>query len=290
MLEAKVLGKKVAHPDKYDPSVLVAIPRELNRSIYDIDSNSLPFIGFDAWHAYEVSFLTDKGMPVVGVMKFVVSSDSACLVESKSLKLYLNSFNMSSFGSTVKDAIDHVELLITKDLSELLQTSVSVAIRTKNIYHASPFSDYDKLESFIEIDDLKIHDYSENVSLLEVVPNVLHEEIRWCSDLLRSNCKVTFQPDWGSIYIHIEGDHIVTPESLLAYIVSMRNETHFHEEICELVFVRLQRLLNPKKLMVGCVYTRRGGIDICPFRSNGLGDLPSVYSNSKRLVQKTMRQ
>ncbi|QZT36780.1 NADPH-dependent 7-cyano-7-deazaguanine reductase QueF [Halosquirtibacter xylanolyticus] len=289
-LEAKVLGQKVSHPKEYDRTVLVAIPRSLNRTIYDIEQGDLPFVGFDAWHGYELSFLTEKGMPVVGVLKMVVPSDTPSLVESKSLKLYLNSFNMSRYGKSVKEGVAMVEKMIERDLSSLLEATVSVCFHTKERFVASPFKEHEMLEQVVDVDRMEIASYTEDASLLEVVDHDRLTEAFWGTDLLRSNCKVTFQPDWGSVYIHIEGEKLVSKASLLSYIVSMRNENHFHEEICELIYIRLKRLLNPQKLMVGCVYTRRGGIDICPFRANDKSLLPSNYEEAARLVQKTMRQ
>ncbi|MDC1106657.1 NADPH-dependent 7-cyano-7-deazaguanine reductase QueF [Prolixibacteraceae bacterium] len=289
-LEAKVLGQKVSHPKEYDSSVLVAIPRELNRTIYDIEEVDLPFVGFDAWHGYELSFLTEKGIPVVGVLKMVVSADSPSLVESKSMKLYLNSFNMSRYGHNVKEGVAIVEKMIEHDLSALLGVVVSVCFHTKERFVTFPFKDNAVLEQVVDIDCLEISSYTEDASLLEVVAHDRTKEVSWSTELLRSNCKVTFQPDWGSVYIYVEGDKLVSEASLLSYIVSMRNENHFHEEICELIYIRLKRLLNPNKLMVGCVYTRRGGIDICPFRANDVSILPKCYQEATRLVQKTMRQ
>lgn len=290
MLEAKVLGKKVSHPMKYDPSVLVAIPRSYNRTIYGIEEEALPFCGMDAWHAYEVSFLTDNGVPVVGVLKMVVPADSPCLVESKSLKLYLNSFNMSSFGATRKEGLEEVTSLIKKDISSLLSVDVEVTFHTKDRFNAFPFKSYERVEEMVDLDSLVITDYTENKDLLEVVTTSRRTESEWKTDLLRSNCKVTFQPDWGSVYLYIEGTQHVTPESFLKYVVSLRNENHFHEEICELLYVRLKALLNPDKLMVGCVYTRRGGIDICPFRASHKELLPASYVSASKLVEKNMRQ
>ena len=126
-LESKVLGQRISHPTTYDSSILVAIPRKFNRTDYKIDDDALPFVGNDIWHAYELSFLTEKGLPVAGVLKLIIPCSSPCLVESKSLKLYLNSFNMSRYGSSKAEGLELVLACIRKDLSELLSCTVEVS-------------------------------------------------------------------------------------------------------------------------------------------------------------------
>mgnify|MGYP000881579295 CR=1 FL=1 len=289
LIEATHLGKNVDYPQNYKPEVLVAVPRKLNREIYKIDENNLPFVGYDAWHAYEISFLTKKGLPVVGLIKLVYSSSSQFLVESKSLKLYLNSFNMEKFGNSQKEGIELVISIIKNDLEKLLKTEVNISFYSHNSKEdKSDFDNYEILEESQSVENIEFSFFSEDKSLIKTENKV--GEIKIGSHLLRSNCKITNQPDWGSLFIHLEGDKIPTKESLLKYIISIRNENHFHEEICELIYIRLWEICSPKNLTVSCLYTRRGGIDICPTRSNNIDNLPPSQIDHKSLTHKLLRQ
>jgi len=286
--ESKLLGKKVDNPKEYDPSILVAVPRELNRSIYDINDPDNLFTGCDIWHAWEFSLLTNKGLPVTGVLKIKYSSHSPDIVESKSLKLYLNSFNMEKFGDDPEAAVKIVLNIIQNDLSNLLKTEVEIRFFDKHTYSEADFSDYIQLEKSEAIQNIEFTEYTENKHLLissneEGVQKVY-------SDLLRSNCKITNQPDWGSVFIYLKGKSMVNQESLLQYIVSLRNENHFHEEICELLYKRLYDLLEPEEICITCIYTRRGGIDICPTRTNKTELLPENLTNISELSTKLLRQ
>ena len=147
LIEGTVLGQSVGHPKKYTPEILVAVPRQLNRDQYQIDANSLPFVGFDAWHAYEISFLTKLGLPVVGVLKIVYSCDSEFLVESKSLKLYLNAFNMEQFGTTSQEGRIEIIEIISNDLSKLLNTQVKAYLHTSSPSSNSDFAEYELLDN-----------------------------------------------------------------------------------------------------------------------------------------------
>jgi 7-cyano-7-deazaguanine reductase len=269
--------KPYVTPDDVDPSLLVAVPRHLNRTQYEIDDNNLPFVGADAWNAYEFSTLLDNGFPVSGWLKFVYDSDSYNIVESKSVKLYLNSFNMAKMMNSMED-LWLVEDRIIKDISDAVGVDVAVNIQIGDVETTRPIAgDFTSLESYCNIDKLSFDHYNESPDILEVVPSIGRYE-RWRSHSLRSNCRVTNQPDWGDVYVHIKGDKAVTPESLLQYIVSMRKENHFHEEICECIYKRLWDLLQPKELFVACLYTRRGGIDINPVRASSW-DVLYTYGN-----------
>jgi 7-cyano-7-deazaguanine reductase len=263
--EAKVLGQNVTYPQYYSPDVLEAIPRQWNRTYLNIEDEHLPFVGADIWHAYELSFLTKTGMPVVGVLKLSVPIESTCIVESKSLKLYLNSFNMSSYGDTRSEGISEVEQVIKDDLSRLLNCDVELCFISQMTSKQAFIQDFEVLEQVVDIDALDFDVYNESESLLE---SGSETELSVKSELLRSNCKVTNQPDWGDVFISMKGETVPTKSSLLKYIVSFRNEQHFHEEICEAIYERLNRIFAPKELMVACLYTRRGGIDICPVRAS----------------------
>jgi len=263
--------KPYVTPDKVDPKLLVPVPRVLNRTIYDIDEENLPFVGYDTWNCYEVSFLLDNGFPVSGVVKLVYPSDSECIVESKSLKLYLNSYNMAKFGSKLGQAIAKVETKISHDLSQALDCQVGVKFHylTNNELPNTPIiGHFVQLESIVDFEEMEFDDYNESPKILEHAPMLGFMPFQVTSNALRSNCRVTNQPDWGDVFIHISGEDCVTPESLMKYIVSMRKENHFHEEICECIFKRLRDILeDDTEILVACLYTRRGGIDINPVRA-----------------------
>jgi len=259
--------KPYVTPDEVDPSLLVAVPRYLNRTAYNINENELPFVGVDAWNGYEFSTLLKNGFPVSGWLKFTYDADSPNIVESKSVKLYLNSYNMARLADTTDD-IWLVEDKIASDLSEVVGSEVQVFLRWGDIDTVRPIiGDFTSLEHYCNIGKMTFDEYNESPDTLQVVPSIGRYE-RWRSYSLRSNCRVTNQPDWGDVYVHIKGEKAVTPESLLKYIVSMRKENHFHEEIAECIYKRLYDLIQPEELLVACLYTRRGGIDINPVRAS----------------------
>ena len=289
-IEAKVLGQQVAYPTDYCPSILVPVPRSLNREMYDIRQPEELFCGYDTWHAYEAGFITRKGLPVCGVLKIVYPSTSKKLVESKSLKLYLNSFNMARLGENVSEGIKLFTQTVQSDLQELLNTSVQVCFHEK-LPDRIPFDfeGYTLLEEIPLNQETEFTEYNEAPALLRqtIQPG---GEIKVYSNLLRSNCKITKQPDWGTLYVWIKAQQLPSPVSLLKYIVSLRNENHFHEEICEMTYKRLWDLFHPEILSVSCLYTRRGGIDICPSRANRKEYLPSYLHTPEILTRRNLRQ
>lgn len=281
-------------PDVVDSTLLVPIPRKLNRIHYNIDENNLPFVGFDTWNCYEVSFLLDNGFPVNCVTKIVYMARSEFIVESKSLKLYLNSFNMHRFGKTVEEAMDAVQKRITHDLENVLETIVSIYLFSAN-EETNPTKcitgGFFPLESSVDVSKLEFNDYNETPNILEETS--INNAFKVHSISLRSNCRVTNQPDWGDVYIYMDSRIAPTRQSMLQYIVSMRKENHFHEEICECIYKRLYDKFKPKNLFVACLYTRRGGIDINPVRASSsylLSEFASAMMNPTILLQKTMRQ
>jgi len=288
MHEDKFLGKQVTYPQQYAPEMLVPVPRQLNRDQYELVENNLPFVGLDVWHAYELSFLTEKGLPVTGLLKLVYPSDNEFLVESKSLKLYLNSFNMEQYGSNPEEGIKQVINIIKTDLNHVLETEVQVAFFDKQD-SSSPFdfAEYDLLEDDKQASEINFIAFNEDPELLT---SSTENELMVASHLLRSNCKITNQPDWGSAYIYIKGTQIPDKMSLLQYLVSIRNENHFHEEIAEMIYTRLWTIFQPDELMVACIYTRRGGIDICPVRASHKSLLNLNLTNPKILSKKLLRQ
>ena len=265
-------------PDSVDPTLLVSIPRKLNRQDYGIIEEDPRFVGIDAWNAYEFSTLLKNGFPVSGWLKFSYGSETPNIVESKSVKLYLNSFNMAREMETLDD-IWSIEDRIASDLSKAVGGEVMVGIYVGDVDQVRPIQqDFTSLETYCDVEEMVFDKYNETPDIFEIVESN-GKANRWRSHSLRSNCRVTNQPDWGDVYISIKGSKTVTPESLLQYIVSMRKENHFHEEICECIYVRLYEILQPDELFVGCLYTRRGGVDINPVRANNNAVLYTYAAN-----------
>ena len=256
-------------PDDIDSTLLTPIPRHLNRTAYGIDTDM--FAGFDTWNAYEVSFLLDNGYPVSGVVKCMYDQKSESIVESKSIKLYLNSYNMAKMGATIESATRRAEEKIAADLTDCVGAVVKVKLFRNESDIIEEYR-YNPLEDLVVLEDMTFDAYAEDPNILEVMSSTSADwtdtRTFYTTNALRSNCRVTNQPDWGDIYIYIDGEKTVTPESMLKYIVSMRTENHFHEEICECVTKRLMDLLPGHEIAVACLYTRRGGIDINPVRGN----------------------
>ena len=297
----KIAGKHLGqvggagYSDTYDPSLLVEIPRYLNREAYGIDDNNLPFVGGDVWNAYEVSAITTKGLPVVGMLKIWYPADSKLHVESKSIKLYLNSFNMTQLGDTDHECIKLLKERVKKDLSDLLQTKVQVEMFTSEHSPSYAFKGYAPLDALVDLNKLEFTSYHSDATQLqseEVSEDFEIGEIKVQSNLLRSNCRVTNQPDWGDVYIHIKPTAGVVPdlESLAKYIVSHRQVSHFHEEICEMIYMHLKEAYNPEELMVACLYTRRGGLDINPIRASHKKLVPGFFTDITCRMAKTLRQ
>jgi 7-cyano-7-deazaguanine reductase len=292
-IEGTHLGKSTVYPNQYSPGLLVAVPRKENRERYNIVESALPFVGQDVWHAWEAGFLTDTGFPVVGILKLVYDCTSASLVESKSLKLYLNSYNMENLGPTVADAIKNFVARVKADLSRLLQVDVAVSFFQKADPEAFDFHHYSLLEDNASCATGPFVDHVENPNLL--LPGAVETRsdtapLCVCTHLLRSNCKITHQPDWGSAFIRMQGPIRPAEDALLRYIVSFRSESHFHEEVCEMIYKRLFDLFHPESLAVTSIYTRRGGIDICPTRASAIPLLPAKLTSSHTLTLKLPRQ
>jgi 7-cyano-7-deazaguanine reductase len=294
---SKVLGRTVNYPDQYDPSILVREPRHGNRKHLDLDDNNLPFCGYDIWNAYEVSCLTKKGLPVTGIAKIVYPCDNKYIVESKSLKLYFNSFNMTQLGDTADQARDAITEFVANDLAILLETDVHVTIfAPEEVSVTEPYfnSGYDTLEISSDCRDLDFNVYTESPELLATEFSITAQPYmvsqRYHSSLLKSNCRVTHQPDWGDVYIAMKGRKVVRPKNLLKYIVSFRDENHFHEEITETIYKRLWDTFEPKELAVTCLYARRGGIDINPTRVSHIDLLTDSLIDMDKPFSKTPRQ
>ena len=254
------LGKPTEYRADYAPELLYPIPRQLKRDELGITAASLPFVGEDIWNAYEVSWLNPRGKPVVALATFRVPADSPNLVESKSFKLYLNPFNQTAFADAAA-----VEATLVSDLSAAAGAPISAKIevlsRRPQVLVGYPEG--------ILLDDLDIAcaAYQPAPALLVTVDGEKVDETLY-SHLLKSNCLVTGQPDWAMVVIRYRGRPI-EPAGLLRYIVSFRNHNEFHEQCVERIYCDIQRYCAPEALAVYARYTRRGGLDINPFRSSG---------------------
>lgn len=263
------LGRDVPIKTTYDPSLLYGISRSEQRMRNGIKDPF--FLGYDIWNAYEVSWLNKKGKPEVRIAKIIYSSDSEYMVESKSFKLYLFSFSMTKF-KTEKDVIN----LIKNDLKKILGTD-SVRIF---FYPATVKYKFTKINKKILLDQLnvKVDKYEVDPRILKVKKsnNVLIERY---SNLLKTNCPITSQPDWATIYINYRGNFRLDDSSLLEYIISYREYRAFHESICERIFKDIYNAIDPRILVVKCFYTRRGGLDINPIRFHG--EDPRFYLDNR---------
>ncbi|MCE0493044.1 NADPH-dependent 7-cyano-7-deazaguanine reductase QueF [Vibrio salinus] len=257
-LKGLTLGRATEYAATYDPTLLQPVPRKLNRDDINI-SAPLPFSGSDVWTMYELSWLTSKGLPQVAIGYVIIPATSPNLIESKSFKLYLNSFNQTKFESW-----EEVHDTLVNDLTSCAGEMVSVEIHSvDNFTHQHIVAMEGEC---IDHQDIEIDGYEFDAGLLE---NATGEE--WVSEtlhshLLKSNCLITKQPDWGSVEISYEGKRI-NQEALLRYIVSFRQHNEFHEQCVERIFTDIMRQCSPEKLTVYARYTRRGGLDINPYRS-----------------------
>ncbi|MBM6550008.1 NADPH-dependent 7-cyano-7-deazaguanine reductase QueF [Marinomonas ostreistagni] len=251
------LGQKTDYVSKYDPDLLFPIARVDKWQDMGIESERLPFHGEDIWNAYELSWLNKKGKPIVATAEFRLPCTSPNIIESKSFKLYLNSLNQMHY----EDAYE-VQGILERDLSAAAGAPVSVVIR-----------DVDAMESLVVLTpdycidelDVEINEYQPNADLLMIKEGPAVEE-RLVSHLLRSNCPVTNQPDWGSVFIDYQGKPI-DHASLLKYVASFREHTDFHEQCVERIFIDIMTRCQPESLVVYARYVRRGGLDINPYRA-----------------------
>ena len=252
------LGKTSDYDPTYNPEKLYPIPRAHKRLEIGIDPLNLPFSGLDCWNHYEVSWLNEKGKPMVAMAEIIYDCSSPMLIESKSLKLYFNSFNNTHFKNATE-----LEKIIKKDIEKRIEAPVSV-----KIYPLATVKQQTLLCSFIgeNIDhlDVECSIYQVDPSLLSISEPTVEETL--CSDLLKSNCLVTNQPDWGSLQITYKGKKI-NREGLLKYLVSFRNHNEFHEQCIERIFIDIMHHCHPESLTVYGRYTRRGGLDINPYRT-----------------------
>jgi len=275
--EQSQLGKTSAYIDQYDASLLFPIPRagkraEIGLATDDAVGQSMPFFGADLWTAFELSWLNPRGKPQVALAHITVPCETPNIVESKSFKLYLNSFNNTRF-----DDAQAVRDRIRADISEAVwrgsatPSTVGVKLLLPDAFDREPVHEIDGLS--LDRLDLECTHYTPAPELLTAEFNEAPVSEVLTSNLLKSNCLVTGQPDWGSVQISYSGPQI-DQAGLLRYIVSFRNHNEFHEQCVERIFMEIWRRCKPIKLTVYARYTRRGGLDINPFRTSHPGALP----------------
>jgi len=265
------LGQSTVYADQYDASLLFPIPRAAQREKLGLVQR-LPFLGADLWTAFELSWLNARGKPQLALVHITVPCESVNIIESKSLKLYLGSFSNTRFADA-----SEVQARLRADLTEaawrgaVVQSSVGVKLVAAELFDQEPIHELDGLS--LDRLDLDCEHYTPAPELLT---SAIHEtpvsEVL-TSNLLKSNCPVTGQPDWGSVQISYFGPQI-DQAGLLRYIVSFRNHNGFHEDCVERMFMDIQSRCKPHKLSVYARYTRRGGLDINPFRSSFPQALP----------------
>ena len=270
------LGQATQYPDQYDPSLLFPIPRAENRAKLGFkDSQALPFVGVDIWNAFELSWLNKKGKPQIALAEFQIPANSPNMIESKSFKLYLNSLNNTHFA----DEHQLRELLI-KDLSAVAGSKITIRIQATEAVAKKGMQEMsgvllDRLD--IEVDP----NLPADPNLLGV--NESFGPIEQClvSHLLKSNCPVTGQPDWASVQIRYQGRPILE-EGLLRYLIGFRQLGEFHEHCVETIFTDIKRQCKPEKLSVYARYTRRGGLDINPFRTDHNSSWPDNIRHARQ--------
>ncbi len=271
-----VLGQQSTYPNQYDPGLLFPIPREENRKKLGIEGNShLPFLGVDLWNAFELGWLNSKGKPQIALAEFTIPAESPFMIESKSFKLYLNSLNQHHFENS-----DAVRACLSRDLASVLGSSLQI-----KLLDPSQIQDQKKYPLIQELDgqlldrlDIVVNQAQiADPALLGTDQNSAPITQTLVSHLLKSNCPVTGQPDWASVQIHYQGRPI-NEEGLLRYLIGFRQLGEFHEHCVEKIFCDIKNHCQPEKLSVYARYTRRGGLDINPFRA----DFNAAWPNNIR--------
>ena len=264
-----LLGQTTEYVDTYRPDLLTPIPRSLGRDAIGVHD----FRGTDVWRLYEITWINERGLPVAAAGEIRVPATSPCIVESKSLKLYIGSLTQTKIAS-----VEEAARLIARDVSACVGAPVEVLIEDLARWEM-PVTRVPGIVLEAECADLECSVYEPDASLLKAASDEVVEETL-SSNLLRSRCPVTGQPDHASIVISYRGRRI-DRRALLAYIVSFRRHQGFHEQCCEQIHADIMRVLAPEALSVNCCFTRRGGIDISPFRST-VADLPDPVIRTPR--------
>ena len=256
-MQSSPLGKSSQYQAEYDPTLLFPIPRREKRDELGIDEQQLPFNGRDLWYGYELSWLGPKGKPEIRIVQFDIPCESRCLIESKSFKLYLNSFNQSRFENETE-----VQQRLSNDLTAATEALVGVTLYSLAAFEQRAIQSVPGV--CIDDLDIEVTHYQYDPSLLLPASGQVTETIY--SDLLKSNCLVTGQPDWGTLVVSYQGEAI-DHGAFLKYLCSFRQHQEFHEQCVERIFTDLQKQFQLESLTVYAQYVRRGGLDINPWRS-----------------------
>jgi 7-cyano-7-deazaguanine reductase len=267
------LGKTSAYQTQYAPELLFPIPRQQKRDEIGI-AGTLPFFGVDIWNAYEISWLNMRGKPQVAIASVQVPADSPNIIESKSFKLYLNSFNQTRVAN-----IDALLELLREDLSGAVGAPVYIRLTTPDHFQDQKMGELEGL--LLDRLDIEVDNYTPSPALLKANHDEAPVEETLVSHLLKSNCLVTGQPDWASVQIHYVGPQI-DQEGLLKYLIGFREHNEFHEQCVERIFMDILRQCKPGKLSVYARYTRRGGLDINPWRTNFSSGKPSNLRTARQ--------
>ena len=267
------LGKTAAYQTQYAPELLFPIPRQQKRDELQL-GGSLPFFGVDIWNAYELSWLNLRGKPQVAIATISAPADSPNIIESKSFKLYLNSFNQTRLESS-----DALLALLRADLSRGFGAPVHIVLTSPDQFGSVKMGELDGL--LLDRLDIEVDSYTPSPSLLSAAMDQAPVEETLVSHLLKSNCLVTGQPDWASVQVRYVGPQIAQ-EGLLRYLIGFREHNEFHEQCVERIFVDIMRQCAPHKLAVYARYTRRGGLDINPWRSNFSGGPPQNLRTARQ--------
>jgi len=307
-IASKSLGSSASYAvytDRYDASLLNPMPRKLAREGWGIKGDE--FIGYDTWHCHESTFLLNNGAPVAGTLKYTYSADSKYMVESKSAKLYLNTFDMCKMGQTIDTAITNYELQVKTDLEKALETEVDVKFFKSGDDEMGifPMGGYIDLQAFLgkDIETLEINDYTAEKNHLEfekvnysgfgysVKENKALYKNKFFTNALRSRCRHTKQKDTGAAYIWINTlDSVLKPESLFKQIISLREVNEFHEFCAEKLYTEIMKCPEVESCCVTLLYARRGSLDINPCRATSFDMLPPALYNTKYYTKKAMGQ
>jgi 7-cyano-7-deazaguanine reductase len=298
-IASKTLGSSASYAvytEQFDPTLLNPMPRVLARENWGITGDE--FIGFDTWHCHEATFLLDNGYPVAGTIKYVYPADSEFMVESKSAKLYMNSFDMCKMGKTLREAISNYEKQIEKDLTNVIGKPVKVKFFESGVTGLFPMNNYQDLSDELgaRAQDIAITDYASQQDHLEFYKihpeDTARVDDKWFTNALRSRCRHTKQKDTGSAYIHIitKNGMRVRPESLFKQIVSLREVNEFHEFCAEKLFNSIMAHDEVTDCVVTLLYSRRGSLDINPSRASKRHLLPNLLSDTNIYTEKAMGQ
>jgi len=295
---AKTLGSAnsyAVYTDTFDPSQLNPMPRALARGDWGIKGDE--FVGYDTWHCHEATFLLNNGLPIAGTLKIVCPADSEFMVESKSFKLYLNTFDMCKMGSTIAEAIENYENQVKKDISECIGKEVKVGFfreGEQEMFEKDPAEGYYDLFRLIgskQLEVLEITDYSGKENHFNIIPAETTDDVSVMTGILRSRCRHTKQKDTGAAYFHITTKSgRVDLKGLLKEVIALREVNEFHEFCSEKLFTAITKHPEVKDCVVMLLYARRGSLDINPVRATREELIPRALIDTGYYTKKAMGQ